>query len=557
MKDVLKKCGAVLIADFLVQKGIDQIFTIPGAKIDKLHDALLDTKIKLVVCRHEQNAAFMAQSYGRITGKPGVVIVTSGPGITNLTTGLLTATTEGDPVLALGGNVSLSMRHKQTHQSADNSLILERTTKFSSEVLSIETLSETLEMGFYKANSYIKGASFISIPQNILNEETHYCFVSKNEGSKLTLAFDETLKKVANLIESSKFPVLLLGDHSSSSNISKAIRKLIGHYAIACVGTFQSAGVISRDLEHLYCGRVGLFKNQPGDKLLEESDLIITIGYSQVEYDPEIWNSNFDNQKDIIHVGYEDVPFTNHYQPKEKIIGEIPRNLEKLTTFLPNSNTVKFQEKVKQYFSESLLTEDQVNKVKTKKGQIHPISFIHMLRKLINDNTIVISDIGSHYMWIAHYLRVYNPRKLLFSNGQQTLGVALPWAIGAYFAGERDIVSISGDGGFLFSATELETAVRENIHLIHFVWTDGHYDMVRQQQLLKYDRQSCVTLGKVDTTKFAESFGAKGFLLNNIEDFSEVFSEAKKCDGPVIIEVSIDYSDNNMLFSKTQENSFH
>ena len=124
MRDVFKKCGAVLIADFLVQKGIDQIFTIPGAKIDKLHDALLDTKIKLVVCRHEQNAAFMAQSYGRITGKPGVVIVTSGPGITNLTTGLLTATTEGDPVLALGGNVSLSMRNKQTHQSADNSLIL-------------------------------------------------------------------------------------------------------------------------------------------------------------------------------------------------------------------------------------------------------------------------------------------------------------------------------------------------------------------------------------------------------------------------------------------------
>mgnify|MGYP003327059235 CR=1 FL=1 len=146
-----------------------------------------------------------------------------------------------------------------------------------------------------------------------------------------------------------------------------------------------------------------------------------------------------------------------------------------------------------------------------------------MLRKLINDNTIVISDIGSHYMWIAHYLRVYNPRKLLFSNGQQTLGVALPWAIGAYFAGERDIVSISGDGGFLFSATELETAVRENIHLIHFVWTDGHYDMVRQQQLLKYDRQSCVTLGKVDTPKFAESFGE--YLTSEALDLYELVSK--------------------------------
>lgn len=546
----MSQSGAQLFASCLVNQGVTHVFAIPGAKIDALFNALLDTPIELIVCRHEQNATFAAAAYGRSTGRPGVVLVTSGPGVSNLATGLLTAHTEGDPVVAIGGNVPRNMRYKASHQSADNAKLLKAATGFSEEVLVVDQIPEIVENAFRSSIGPVSGASFISIPQDVLTESTSLVAPEKSEPVNLGDIDQNSVDKVVSLMAKSKSPVLFLGQEASRPEVAAAVRGLLHHHPLAVVGSYQAAGAISRDLAHCFAGRVGLFANQPGDQLLEDADCVITIGFNPVEYDPEIWNKNAD--KSIIHLHYQpcDIHFT--YQPKIECIGNLPSIINSLKQVLPSRDTFKQQQKVTALTSG--MNNAKLAAADNSSLPIHPLRFIHDLRQWADDDTLVVCDIGSIYMWMARYFWSYQPRKLFFSNGQQTLGVALPWAIGAYLANpQQKIVSMSGDGGFLFSAMELETAVRIGANFTHFVWCDGEYNMVKEQQLLKYGRPSAVELGHLDIVKFAESFGASGFKLHSADDITSILDKANAIKGPVLVEVPIDYKDNPSLFKQVHE----
>ena len=305
--------GAQLLVSTLEKLGVDIIFGIPGAKIDAVFDALVDSTIKLVICRHEQNAAFMAQAYGRLTSRPGVVLVTSGPGVSNLATGLLTATTEGDPVIALGGNVPRNMHLKRSHQNADNVKLTEAVTKMSVEVTATENIVEAVENAYRTALKPSSGACFISLPQDVLHETISTKPPSSFLPLSLTQATNVVIEKACQLITSAKKPVLLLGQEASRISNTKAIHLLLTQFALPVVGTYQAAGAISKTLLPLFCGRVGLFKNQPGDQLLDQSDLVITIGYNPVEYDPEIWSKP---TKQIIHLDYNYADLNLNYRPQ-------------------------------------------------------------------------------------------------------------------------------------------------------------------------------------------------------------------------------------------------
>lgn len=546
--------GAILLVKCLEKMGVKTIFGIPGAKIDTVFDALLDSPIKLILCRHEQNAAFMAAAYGRITGKPGVVLVTSGPGVSNLATGLLTATTEGDPIVAIGGNVSRNMKLKASHQSTDNIKLMEAVTKDRMEALMAENIPEIVSNAFRIAAEPKSGAVFISMPQDVLLEKTN---ASANE-NLTEIAFGSAAKsaieQAAIAIQDAKNPVLLLGMEASRTDNAEAIRILLTKHKLATVGTYQAAGVISRELLDCFVGRVGLFKNQPGDNVLDEADLVITVGYNTVEYDPEVWNAK--GGKKIIHIDYQPASIHATYLPSLELVGDIAANLQALSEKLPVCNKLKNSESILKQ-QKSLV--DKIETGKSKQGALmHPLRFIHELRNNIDDDTTIVSDIGTHYMWLARYLFSYKPHHLLFSNGQQTLGVALPWAMAACYARPKSkVISISGDGGFLFSAMELETAVREKLHFVHCVWRDGSYNMVKEQQLMKYDREASVEFGRVDLVKFAESFGAHGFLVKDSNEFSSILQQALQLPGPVLIEVPIDYSDNPELFKTAYENLGH
>ncbi|MDU2097394.1 MAG: thiamine pyrophosphate-binding protein, partial [Staphylococcus sp.] len=270
--------AANMVIDTLKNNNVDYVFGIPGAKIDYLFNALEDDGPELIVTRHEQNAAMMAQGIGRLTGKPGVALVTSGPGVSNLTTGLLTATSEGDPVLAIGGQVKRNDLLRMTHQAVDNASLLRSSTKYSAEVQDPESLSEVMTNAIRTATSGKNGASFISIPQDVISSQVQSKAIDLPEKPHLGVPTDEEVNEVLQAIKDAKFPVLLAGMRSSSEKETEAIRKFVEKTSLPVVETFQGAGVISRELEDHFFGRVGLFRNQVGDELLRKADLVVAIG---------------------------------------------------------------------------------------------------------------------------------------------------------------------------------------------------------------------------------------------------------------------------------------
>ena len=541
---VEEKCGADLIVESLINHDVKYIFGIPGAKIDKVFDSLLDKGPELIVARHEQNAAFMAQAVGRITGEPGVVIATSGPGASNLATGLVTATAEGDAVLALGGQVKRGDLLKRTHQSMNNAALFEPITKYSAEVQDADTLSEIVANAYRLSKSGKPGASFISIPQDVVDSKVSVNAIKPLNAPKLGNASIDDINYLAQAIKNAVLPVFLLGSGASSADVTKAIRELLQHVNIPVVETFQGAGIISRDLIHNFFGRVGLFRNQPGDMLLKKSDLIIAIGYDPIEYEARNWNAEIDSRVIVIDKALAEID--TYYQPERELIGDISQTLENL---IPAIRGYKIPEGSQSYLEGlyKVLKANEFNRTAAD-DLVHPLDFIDVFQEHVRDDETVTVDVGSHYIWMARNFKSYEPRHLLFSNGMQTLGVALPWGItAALLRPGKKVYSISGDGGFLFSAQELETAVRLNLPLIHIIWNDGHYNMVEFQEVMKYGRASGVDFGPVDFVKYAEAFGARGIRVTKKEDLGKVLSEIDVTTGPVVIDVPIDYRDNIKL----------
>ncbi|MEC1581308.1 acetolactate synthase AlsS [Bacillus subtilis] len=546
-KSLVKNRGAELVVDCLVEQGVTHVFGIPGAKIDAVFDALQDKGPEIIVARHEQNAAFMAQAVGRLTGKPGVVLVTSGPGASNLATGLLTANTEGDPVVALAGNVIRADRLKRTHQSLDNAALFQPITKYSVEVQDVKNIPEAVTNAFRIASAGQAGAAFVSFPQDVVNEVTNTKNVRAVAAPKLGPAADDAISAAIAKIQTAKLPVVLVGMKGGRPEAIKAVRKLLKKVQLPFVETYQAAGTLSRDLEDQYFGRIGLFRNQPGDLLLEQADVVLTIGYDPIEYDPKFWNVNED--RTIIHLDEIIADIDHAYQPDLELIGDIPSTINHIEH---DAVKVEFAEREQKILSDlkQYMHEGEQVPADWKSDRAHPLEIVKELRNAVDDHVTVTCDIGSHAIWMSRYFRSYEPLTLMISNGMQTLGVALPWAIGASLVkpGEK-VVSVSGDGGFLFSAMELETAVRLKAPIVHIVWNDSTYDMVAFQQLKKYNRTSAVDFGNIDIVKYAESFGATGLRVESPDQLADVLRQGMNAEGPVIIDVPVDYSDNINLAS--------
>lgn len=543
-----KQYGADLIVDSLINHDVEYIFGIPGAKIDRVFDTLEDKGPKLIVARHEQNAAFMAQGIGRMTGNPGVVITTSGPGVSNLATGLVTATDEGDPVLAISGQVKRSDLLKRSHQSMKNVAMMEPVTKYAVEVNDPNTLSETIANAYREAKSGKPGASFVSIPQDVTDSLVSVKAIKPLTDPKLGSASVDDINYLAQAIRNAQLPVLLLGNGASTSKVTQAIRQLLTAVKLPVVETFQGAGIVSRELEEdTFFGRVGLFRNQPGDMLLKKADLVIAIGYDPIEYEARNWNAEISARIIVIDVAQAEID--TYFQPERELIGDIADTIQLLLPAINGYSLPKTSVAYLQNLKKNVVEDVKFDR-KTKDGLVHPLDVIDVLQNNTTDDMTVTVDVGSHYIWTARYFKSYEPRHLLFSNGMQTLGVALPWAISAALIRPKTtIISISGDGGFLFSAQELETAVRFQLPIIHLIWNDGKYNMVEFQEEMKYGRSSGVDFGPVDFVKYAESFGAKGYRVDGKESFEQtlkqVLEEVKH--GPILIDIPIDYKDNIKL----------
>lgn len=555
-----KKSGAEALLQSMINHKIKYIFGLPGAKVDKLFDLIEHGNIKdapkLIVTRHEQNAAFMAGGIGRITGKPGVVAVTSGPGVANLATGLVTATSEGDPIVAIGGQVKRDDLIRRSHQSIANRELLSPVTKFSAEVEEANNLSETFANAYQIATAPKGGASFISVPQDVLDDEVTRQEISNIQNVDQGVPSREKLKEFADRIKNAKMPVILAGMRASEQNTTAALRKFLKKVNIPVVETFQGAGIISRDLIDNFYGRVSLFRNQTGDILLKKSDLVITIGYDPIEYEARNWNQ--DRSGGIINLDNVLPEISADYQPDMILRGDLADTLDALTRLFDtrlelSADTNEYLAKVRAEHKLKDIPPADVNQ-----NLVHPLTIIKELQDRVTDDMTVTVDVGSNYIWMARHFKSYEPRKLLFSNGMQTLGVALPWAISAALLDpSKKVVSVSGDAGFMFSSQELATAVQHKLNIVHLIWNDGYYDMVKFQAEAKYGKAAGVTVGGIDFAKYAESFGAKGISVNKDFSIAQALDEAFSTQGPVVIDIPVDYSKNNELNKEMIEDSFY
>ncbi|QLK59798.1 acetolactate synthase AlsS [Enterobacteriaceae bacterium Kacie_13] len=540
-------CGADLVVAQLEAQGVKHVFGIPGAKIDRVFDSLLDSNITLIPVRHEANAAFMAGAVGRLTGKAGVALVTSGPGCSNLITGVATATSEGDPLVALGGAVKRADHVKQVHQTMDTVAMFRPVTKYSAEVTAPSALAEVLANGFRAAEFGRPGAAFISLPMDIVNEPASGKLLT-SQAPVLGSAPHDAIMQVSRLLRQAKNPVLLLGLMASQPRNAEAIRRLLHKSDLPVTSTYQAAGVIDQASFHRFAGRVGLFNNQAGDRLLRNADLVITIGYSPVEYEPAQWSND---NAELVHIDVVPAETDSDYLPDVELVGDIADTLDLLT------EQIHHRIDLSPASIDILEDRRQQRALLDQKGRslnqfaIHPLRLVRAMQDIVNSDVTLCVDMGSFHIWIARYLYSFRARQVLISNGQQTMGVALPWAIGAALVDPgRKVVSVSGDGGFMQSSMELETAVRLGVNLLHIIWVDEAYNMVAIQEQKKYQRTSGIQFGPIDFKAYADAFGAKGFAVTSADTLESTLRAAMDVQGPAVVAVPVDYSDNALLMGQ-------
>jgi acetolactate synthase I/II/III large subunit len=545
--------SAQRVVETLSAYGIEYVFGIPGGKIDAVFDALRDSGPKLVVCRHEQNAAFMAAAIGRLTGTPGVALVTSGPGTTNLATGLVTATTEQDPMVAICGAVPRADRLKRTHQTMDAVAALKPFTKYAGEVDDPGNVAEAIANAIRAATTAPRGATAVVLPADVAAAPTAAAITHPARVSALGAAPADQIDHAASLIRAARQPVLFAGVRAGDPAPCAALRELLAVTDLPVVETFQAAGVVSRELEQQFFGRVGLFRNQPGDILVAHADVVVTVGYDPVEYDPRMWN--IDPSRTLIHIDELAADIDEHYQPTLELRGDIAATVAELTRRLSG---LRLRDSVLAAGAEQRaallrLDEEARNHPETELG-LNPAAVVLKIRELVDDDATIACDIGSNYIFMARHFRVYEPRRLLFSNGQQTLGVGLPWAMAAAMVRPgTHVVSVSGDGGFLFSAQELETASRLGLRFTHVILRDNAYDMVAFQEVMKYGRKSGVQLGGYDISHFAAAFGATGIRVNSMREFENAFKQSLNEPGITVLDVRVDYSHTIDLYAQLHE----
>lgn len=545
--------GAELLVQSLEAQGVEYVFGVPGGAVLPILDVLADHGPKFIVCRHETGAAFMAQAWGRVTDRPGVVLTTSGPGLINAVCGVSTATEDRDPLVIITGQVPRALRFKQSHMNVDTVNLFAPITKWSVEAEEPDSIPEIVANAFRIAARSRPGAVHISMPVDVSKASVTAKPIPAGETPRLGAAAAETLDRATTLLNAAKFPVVLLGVSASHPQSAAAVRRLLRKHALPVIGTFEAAGVVPRDLVGRFVGRVGYVRNQPGDLVLQKADAILTVGYDPIEYDPTAWNVS--GKAQIVHVDENHAGLDRAYRPSVELPGDIARNLDGLSERL---NLTASGEWAEVAAARKILLDEQAKGATLSGSPIHPLRFIHDLRQTIGDDVTVTCDTGAHEIWMARYFFSYEPRRLLFSMGHQTMGVALPWAIGAALArpGQK-VVSVSGDGSFLMTCMELETAVRLKLPIVHVVWKDGGYNLIQTLQRRDYGRIFGATFGDPDFVKLGEAFGVASFRIGSADQIVPTLKKALACEGPALIEMPVDYRDNGQLVAAMDVSAQH
>lgn len=532
----MKIRGAEIIIKTLIDEGVDTIFGYPGGSVIQVFDALYDyrDKLKLVRTSHEQAAAHAADGYARSTGKVGLVLATSGPGATNIVTGIATAFMDSIPLVCITGNAGRKLLGKDSFQEIDIVGITMPITKHNFIVRDVNFLQDTIRRAFMIANSGRKGPVLIDIPSDIMGELCEYEKKESLKEEKKYEVHEEEISEIANCINSSKKPIIYSGGGVTASESFKELRKLIKISNIPACNTIMGIGVLGYE-DELNLGMLGMHGKYSTNNAIAECDLLIACG---VRFSDRVAlnTKKFAKNAKIIHIDIDKSEIDKNIYADYGIVGDVKEILQALLPKIEKKERREWIDHINELRKEDYKPSDSKDKIK-------PHQVIKYISKFLGEDMIFVTDVGQHQMWTAQYCGRTKPRSFLTSGGLGTMGFGYGAAMGAKVGNpDRNVVLITGDGSFNMNFNEIITAVNNNIKVITVVMNNRTLGMVRQWQHLLYnDRFSGTNMnGNIDYINLSKSLGACGYSCENIEDFKEAFEKAVSSTKPSIIEVKID-----------------
>jgi len=534
--------AAKLLVKCLENENVEYIFGIPGEENIAIMDALLDSKIEFITTRHEQGAAFMADVYGRLTGRAGVCMSTLGPGATNLVTGFADANMDRAPIVAIAGQGSTTRLHKESHQILDLVNLFAPISKYSVQVLMPEIVPEVVRKAFKFAEAEKPGGAFIDFPENVADMVIEDVEPLKVQAPQAPVAPLGIGKKVIDLLNAAKNPVIIAGNGVIRFDACAELQAFAEAANAPVATTFMAKGALPSS-HPMSIGTVGLKAHDLVAFGIEEADLVICVGLDMVEYSPNYWNPKADIK--IVNVDASPAEVDEHYIPEIGMIGDIKDSLQRLADRCDRHHDNKVA-KLREKIMTELNAHNNDNSYPPK-----PQKIIADLRAAMNDEDIVISDVGAHKMWMARMFQAEQPNTCIISNGFASMAIALPGAIAAKLINpDKNILAVAGDSGFMMNCQEIETAMRLGLNITVIIFNDNKYGLIEWHQMREYGRSASIDVTNPDFVKFAESFGAKGYRVEKTEDLQATIETAMN-DGTVsIIDCPVDYSENMKLTAR-------
>ena len=526
----------------LENEGVEYIFGIPGEENLDVMDSMIGSSIRFITTRHEQGAAFMADVYGRLTGKAGVCLATLGPGATNLVTGFADANMDRAPIIGIAGQGATTRMHKESHQILDLVNLFAPISKYSVQIREPEIVAEIVRKAFKAAEAEKPGGSFIDFPENVAAMLVDGKAPLKVQSARPPVPPADKVTQAADLISNASYPLIMAGNGVVRASANEALVRFAEKLNIPVATTFMAKGSIPFSHE-LSLGTVGLQAHDYVACGFDRADVVICVGYDMIEYHPHLWNQEKTSQ--IIHIDMSAAEVDEHYILECGVVGDISAALDGIAAEAKPQTGSKVQT-----LRETIVEELSMHESNTSFPMV-PQRIILDLRKALRPDDIVVSDVGAHKMWMARMYQAERPNTCIISNGFAAMGIGLPGAIAAKLAyPDRVALTVTGDAGFLMNSQEIETALRIGVAIVVLVWNDSKYGLIKWHQDRRFGRDTQIEFNNPDLVKYAQSFGAKGYRVASADNLLPTLKQAIADDTVVLIDCPVDYSENMKLTEK-------
>lgn len=540
-----------LLVQCLEEEGIEYIFGVPGEEnADFMISLEQSKKIRFILTRHEQGAAFMAEIYGRLTGNPAGALGTLGPGATNLITGVANSNMDRAPMLVLTGQGSTDRLHKESHQIMDVVGMFKPVTKWATSIVNPDTIPEIVRKAVRMARTEKPGAVHIELPVDVATMGTTDRPMAPRRFRR-SVPDSKIADQAFTMIREAKRPVIIAGNGCIRRRASKQLRLLCEKTGIGVISTFMAKGCVDMDTD--YClFTVGLGSKDRISMVIDDADLVITLGFDMVEYHPRLWNP--DKDKRILHADFLPAEIDEHYHPETELVGDLAHTLWMLNERFDTLGVPELDFSLQRKCRADMIQDFAEYQDDRTEGAIRPQKALWDVRQVMGPEDILLSDVGAHKMWIARYYQCHEPNTCLIPNGFCSMGFALPGAIAADIVHpDRRILAIAGDAGFLMNVQEMETATRIESDIVVLVWEDNAYGLIAWKQQKKFGHHTDLAFGNPKWTTLAQAFGWHGHYVENSVDLRDTLEAAFTEKGPSLVVIPIDYRENALLAKKIGE----